>query len=61
MRRHDLKWIFIYLYISIAADATGTMALLVCLAMGALYQQPPLKQKSTTTPKKAEKSALLPR
>ena len=49
----------------VCADATGTLALLVCLATGALYQQAPLQARSATrqkaTQNKAEKTALLPK
>lgn len=44
-------------------DAPGTAALLVCLAMGAMYQQAPIRQKSAgaRVSNKAEKDALLPK
>ena len=45
------------------ADAAGTGALLVCLAMGAMYQQAPMRQKSAASrvSNRAEKDALLPK
>jgi len=47
----------------VCADATGTGALLLCLGLGAMYQQAPIRQRSATArgAGKGEKEAFLPK
>ena len=50
------------LKIPCVADATGTGALLLCLGLGALYQQAPIRQRSATKgTSKGEKELFLPK
>lgn len=48
---------------TVGANATGTLALLLCLGLGALYQQAPPRSRATTmhSQAKSEKDALLPK